>query len=86
MEVDVFRQEVNFLKTELSNGLLSSREGFQGDLSDLLQRVDTGVSISCEVLSNLGDTSKKSVKDHLSFTMPLRQANWALLWKMQVAL
>jgi SUN domain-containing protein 1/2 len=80
MEVDVLRQEVDSLKTELSNELLSLREEFLGHLSHLLQRADTVSASSHEVLSYLDDASKKIVKDPTEFydTTKTGQLDFAL--------
>jgi hypothetical protein len=46
-------QEVQLLRTELTNRILSLQEQFEMDLSDLLQRGDIGVDTGtiCGVLS-----------------------------------
>jgi SUN domain-containing protein 1/2 len=64
LEAGVLRQEVDLLKTELSNGLESLREEYLGYL---LQRADTGVVTLHEVLSSLDDTCKKIVKEPTEF-------------------
>ncbi|XP_023712571.1 SUN domain-containing protein 2 isoform X1 [Cryptotermes secundus] len=58
-EVAVLREDIQFLRTELSTQIPS----FQLALADLLQELDTGVGTSHEILSNLDNTSKKIVKD-----------------------
>jgi SUN domain-containing protein 1/2 len=73
---DELRQEMNFLKTELSNGLLSFRE-LQRDLSDVLQRVHTEADTSHEVLINLDDTPR-NVVDHATDTTETVQMDYAL--------
>jgi SUN domain-containing protein 1/2 len=80
MEVEVLRQEVEALKAELSTELRYLREDFLGDLSYLLQREDTGVSNSPELLSILNDTSKKIVKEPTEFydTIKTGQIDFAL--------
>jgi SUN domain-containing protein 1/2 len=66
---DELRQEVHLLKTELSDWLLSLREEFQRNLSDVLQRVDTGIGTSREEPSNGDDTSRKTVEHAIDTTM-----------------
>jgi SUN domain-containing protein 1/2 len=79
VEADVLRKEVHFLKTELSNGLLSLREELQRNISDILQRVDTAISTLREIPSNLNDTSK-NVKHPIEFydTTTIGQLDYAL--------
>jgi SUN domain-containing protein 1/2 len=79
VEVDVLRQEIHVLSTELSTGLLSLREEFQRDLSDALQRVDIAVAASREVPSNVDDTSQ-NVKHPTEFyhTTTTGQLDYAL--------
>ncbi|PNF35716.1 hypothetical protein B7P43_G16157 [Cryptotermes secundus] len=67
MEVHVLKQEVHFLKTELSNELLNLRDQFQGDFSNVLRGVDIGDYNSREVLRIFEETSKKTVKDQIEF-------------------
>ncbi|PNF31081.1 hypothetical protein B7P43_G16342 [Cryptotermes secundus] len=78
VQADVLRQEVNFLRGELSNGLLGLGE-LQRDLSHLLQRVDTAIEASREVPSNFDDTSK-NVKHPTEFydTTATGQLDYAL--------
>jgi SUN domain-containing protein 1/2 len=83
MEVDVLRQEVDFLKTEVPSRLLSLREEFQRNLSDVRERVkaEVGTGSSYGVLGNLNHTSKKTVIDPNEFydTTKTGQLDFALL-------
>jgi hypothetical protein len=67
-ETDLIRQELKFIRRGLCKRLLGLREQFEEDFSDMLKRVDTGVGTGtpCDVLSKLGDTSKKTVKDEIA--------------------
>jgi hypothetical protein len=67
MEAYVLRQEVQFLRTLLCDRLLSLGELFEEELSDLLQRVDTGMGMGtpCDILSKLDATAKKDAMSHI---------------------
>ncbi|XP_023717729.1 SUN domain-containing protein 1-like isoform X2 [Cryptotermes secundus] len=65
LSMSVLRQELNFLRTELSSGLFTLRGEVHRDLLNLLQTLDTGTSY--EVYGNLEDTSKKIVQDAIRF-------------------
>jgi hypothetical protein len=89
VEVDVLRQEVQMLRTELSNRLCSFSEEIGKDLSDMLQKADLGVSAgtSCARLSIVDDdTSKRIVKDSLELYNSSRKAKQTLPWKVLVVL
>jgi SUN domain-containing protein 1/2 len=68
-EVDVLRQEIEFLKTEVPSRLLSLRQEFQRTISDVQERTKTvvGTGTPHGVLGDLDHTSKKIVKDPYEF-------------------
>jgi SUN domain-containing protein 1/2 len=65
LSMSALRQDLHFLKTELSNGLFRVKEELLRDLAYRLKRLDMGTSN--EIFSNWDDTSKKILEDTIHF-------------------